>query len=156
MVVGGLVLLSGVVSAELVDGGSERMVSRERMRDVIDIRDLRLSDDGHMSGVVVNRSGNPLRDVKLSLRYEWRWNREMRPGDDPPGIASYYTIPEIPARGQVPFDFRPDSALPARSDGYFVPNADVVSVTEILVGTAAVPPPGQPATRAESPPSATR
>jgi hypothetical protein len=156
MVVGGLVLLSRVVSADSVDGGSERMVSRDRMRDVVDIRDLRLGDDGLMSGVVVNRSGNPLRDVKLSLRYEWRWNREMRPGDDPPGLDSYYTIPQIPAGGQVPFEYRPDSALPARSDGQFVPDADVVSVTEILIGTAAVPPPGQPATRAESPPSATR
>ena len=109
----------------------ERIVSPDRLREIADVRDVTLADDGTVSGLVVNRSGQVLRDVRLLINYEWLWKNEFRPGTDSPGRADYYTLPqEIPPGGSVRFTYRPEEPLSRRSDGRFETSVHVAGLTE--------------------------
>jgi hypothetical protein len=95
------------------------------------VRDVVAQADGSVSGVVANTSTRALRDVRLMIAHEWLWKNEFHPGADDPGRAVEYTIPgEIPPGGQMRFTTPPEP-LPSRSDGYFRPRVDVVSLTQI-------------------------
>jgi hypothetical protein len=109
------------------------VVPPERLAEEVTVRDLRTTEDGEVSGVVENRSGKPLRDVQLLIRYGWLWNNERSPGADAPGRAVYYTLPgELPAGGTRDFTYRPTSPLPARSDGRYQTTIEVAGLTEII------------------------
>jgi len=47
--------------------------------------------NGVVSGEVVNKSSDTLRDVVLEIRYTWLWADEFHPGKDDPGRTVYYT-----------------------------------------------------------------
>jgi len=80
----------------------------------------------------VNRSANPVRDVKLAIQYQWLWKNEMHPGADDPGRTDFSTIPdEIPPGGRVPFTYRSREPLPRRSDGQFEVEARVLSLVQV-------------------------
>ena len=99
-------------------------------------QNVSLNDDA-VSGTVVNRSKRPLREVRLQITYAWMWNDEYHPGSDAPGRTEYYTLAaEIPPGGSAPFTYRPNTPLPTRKDGRFIPSVSVVGVTEVV-------PPGQ-------------
>jgi len=99
-------------------------------------QNVSLKDDA-VSGIVVNRSKRPLREVRLQISYVWMWNDEYHPGSDAPGRTEYYTLAaEIPPGGSAPFMYRPNTPLPTRKDGRFIPSVSVVGVTEVV-------PPGQ-------------
>src|SRR5438128_12250555 len=79
----------------------ERIVPSSRLAERVTVRDVR-THDGEVSGVVVNTSDRPLRDVQLLISYQWLWDNEVHPGEGGPGRAVFYTIPqEVPPRGQV-------------------------------------------------------
>jgi hypothetical protein len=91
------------------------------------------SQNGVVSGEIVNHSPRTLRDVELLVRHVWHWKNEFRPGDDNPGMASYYTVvEEIPPGGSVPFTYRQLSPLPSRGNGSFETMVSVAGFTEVI------------------------
>ncbi|MBI2365063.1 MAG: hypothetical protein HYV01_08680, partial [Deltaproteobacteria bacterium] len=74
-----------------------------------------------------------LRDVELLVRHVWHWKNEFRPGNDNPGMASYYTMAEeITPGGSVPFTYMQLSPLPSRADGQFETMVSVAGFTEVI------------------------
>jgi len=92
-----------------------------------------ISQNGEVSGEIVNYSPRTLRDVELLVRHVWHWKNEFRPGNDNPGMASYYTMAEeIPPGGSVPFTYMQLSPLPSRADGQFETMVSVAGFTEVI------------------------
>lgn len=92
-----------------------------------------ISQNGEVSGEIVNYSPRTLRDVELLIRHVWHWKNEFRPADDNPGMASYYTVvKEIPPGGSVPFTYTQLSPLPSRADGQFETMVSVAGFTEVI------------------------
>ena len=124
--------------------------SPDHLREIADVRDVAVDDDGTVSGVVVNRSGHVLKDVRLLIDSQWLWNNETHPGEGGPGRAVFYTVQsEIPPGGQMPFTYRPESALSERPDGRYMTNVTVAGFTDITPSTTsgvsqAAPPPAYP------------
>jgi hypothetical protein len=91
-----------------------------------------LVHDGVVSGTVVNRSGDTLRDVKLMVDHAWLWKNERHPGTNDPSYAEFYTLPvAIPPHGTQPFEYRMTAPLPHRTDGRFATTVKVNGFTEV-------------------------
>jgi hypothetical protein len=107
-------------------GSAEQAIQTVAVRDVI-------SQNGEVSGEIVNYSPRTLRDVELLVRHVWHWKNEFRPADDNPGMASYYTVvKEIPAGESMPFNYAQLSPLPSRADGQFETMVSVAGFTEVI------------------------
>jgi len=117
----------------------ERVVPENRLATNVAIRDVRVVGDT-VSGVVVNRSPNPVRDVRLVVSHDWLWDNEFHPGNDEYSRADYYIVrDEIAPGGQVPFTIRPSTPLPEGRGGHFMTNVAIASVAEIVKGPAPAP-----------------
>jgi hypothetical protein len=140
-----LVLLVALVA---IPGGSaraepERVLSAERLADIAVVRGVTVRD-GELSGVVVNRSGDTLRDVRLRIEHFWLWTDELHPGTDDPSSVEYHTVAEVPPHGSVPFTVRTQAGAAARTDGHFEARVDIdglatVAEAPAVPGTAAPP-----------------
>src|SRR3989442_8933532 len=109
----------------------ERVVPSSRLAERVSVRDVR-TRDSEVSGVVVNTSDRPVRDVQLLISYQWLWENETHPGEGGPGRAVFYTVQgEIPPDGQMPFTYRPDEPLSERPDGRYMTNVKVAGFTDI-------------------------
>src|SRR3990170_8148154 len=114
-----------LTAAEIV-GSAEQVIQTVAVRNVI-------SQNGEVSGEIVNYSPRTLRDVELLVRHVWHWKNEFRPGNDNPGVASYYAVvEEIPPGGSVPFTYRQLSPLESRADGQFETMVSVAGFTEVI------------------------
>jgi hypothetical protein len=51
------------------------------------LRTVKISQDGEVSGEVLNNSKQVLRDLEIEILYSWQWKNEFRPGKDDPGRA---------------------------------------------------------------------
>lgn len=113
----------------------ERLVQPGRFAEEVAVRGVR-SDDGSVSGVLVNLSPHPVEDVRLMIRDGWLWNDEFHPGDDDPGRTTFQVVPgEIPPGGQAPFSYHRDTPLPRRSDGRFETVVEVVGLVQLEAAT---------------------
>ena len=120
--------------ARAVDVTDVHVVPEDQLARTVDVQDV-TAHDGTVSGTIVNRTGNPLRDVRLVVRHLWLWNNETRPGSDDPSRADYYTVPgEIPPGGRLPFTYRPSTPLPEARGGRFETDVRVASVVEMEHG----------------------
>jgi hypothetical protein len=109
------------------------IVAPEKLQKIVEVRDVRAQPD-EVSGVLVNLSSNRVRDVRVQINRSWLWKDEYHPGADKdnPGRSVVYAVPgEIPPGGRLPFTYRPDSALPERSDGSFETSVSVVSLEQM-------------------------
>jgi hypothetical protein len=89
------------------------------------------SHNGTISGVITNRSSEPVRNVQLLIDHVWYWKNEFRPGSSSPGRSEFYTVTgEIPPGGSLPFTFKGEP-LPQRSDGHFEAQVRVTRFTQI-------------------------
>jgi hypothetical protein len=121
-------------AARAIDVTDERVVPEDRLARTVDVEDVTVRD-GTVSGTIVNRTGNTLRDVRLVIRHLWLWNNEMHPGTDDPSRAEYYTVPgEIPPNGRQAFTYRPSTPLPEGRAGRFETDVRVASVVEVERG----------------------
>jgi len=106
------------------------VLGSEQATEEVQVRDVRV-EDGVVSGVVTNNTGNELRDVRLLIRYDWLWKKEFSPGHDSPGRAIVYFVQEdIPPNGQAPFTYHPESPLQQRPDGRFLTSVVVLRYTQ--------------------------
>jgi hypothetical protein len=128
----GVAVLLGVrvpYAAAQADAGDTAVVQPERLAGEVAVQDIRVGAD-RVSGVLVNRSGRLLRDVRLRIRHQFLWNRERHPGRDDPSRVTYATIAgEIPPGGRMPFETPLDAPLPARADGRFRTWVEVAELT---------------------------
>ncbi len=117
--------LPGTETAPVIKSGNT--VSQKVLLDEVDF-----SDSGTVNGVVVNKTAAVLRDVRLLVRYDWRWRNERSPGEHSPARSAYFTITtDIPALGTLPFRFSPTPPLPIRADGHYSPSIEVARYTQV-------------------------
>ena len=84
-----------------------------------------------VTGWVSNETNHEVRDLRLMVQQDWRWAREMKPGDDNPGTSDIVRVPQaIPPGGKVQFRYDMPQPLPERGDGHFVTNVKVLSFSE--------------------------
>ncbi len=88
--------------------------------------------DGLISGKVMNKSSDTLRDVKLMIDHAWLWKNERHPGADNPSRTDFYVVPQpIPPHGTVAFEYQLRPLLPHRTDGRFNTIVKVIDFTEV-------------------------
>ena len=116
---------------------SEAVTTKGDVSGNVALRDVR-AQDGVVTGMVVNRAHNPLRDVQLLVRHAWVWDDDRHPGSVNPGTSSYITIAgPIPVGGEAPFSFRnPSSGVESGAQGHFTTAVEAVGFTEIVPGGA--------------------
>jgi hypothetical protein len=114
------------------------LLSREDVGRVASLRNVMSTEEGEVSGELVNHSKQTLREVRLQILYSWRWKNEHRPGQDDPGRATYYVLDkEIPPGQTVRFNYKPSPPLPAREDGQFDISVKVAGFAQVFPGGAA-------------------
>ncbi len=115
-----------------ISAGAATVLPPDQASSVLTIRNLK-EEPGSVSGELVNQSREPVRDVQVLIRYDWRWNNEFRPKSDSPGDAEIYTVPgEISPGGSKPFTYNRSQPLPSRGDGYFDTTVSVAGYTRII------------------------
>jgi hypothetical protein len=125
---------------EATKQGSQRvnLLSREDVGRVASLHNVMSTEEGEVSGELINHSKQTLREVRLQILYSWRWKNEHRPGPDDPGRATYYVLDkEIPPGQTVRFNYKPSPPLPAREDGQFDISVKVAGFAQVFPGAAA-------------------
>jgi hypothetical protein len=93
--------------------------------DVVDV----VETDRAVSGVLINRTGDTIKDVRVSVSQMFLWTRDHHPGPDDPSRTTVVTLEQaIPPRGSAPFTV-PTAPLPQRSDGRFMTEVAILSLT---------------------------
>ena len=104
---------------------------------VASVRNVMSTEQGEISGELVNYTKQTLREVRLQILYSWRWKDEHHPGKDDPGRAAYYLLDqEIPPGQTVRFNYKPSPPLASREDGQFDITVKIVGFAQVFPGTA--------------------
>lgn len=109
---------------------SDPLGSQTYLITVVEVRDVG-GDAASVSGRLVNLSDRPVSNLKLSVNDTFVWTDERHPGSNDPSQAGTYTLAlEIPPNGSAPFAIQRTTALPARSDGQFETEVQVMGLTQ--------------------------
>jgi hypothetical protein len=133
-----LPLLLAALMVAVAVHAAEEVVSPERMDDVASVEDVR-TDDGTVTAMLVNHTGDSLENVRLAVLHTFLWNDEFHPGPDDPSRTDGVTLSEtVPPHASVPLRLtgRP---LPARADGRFVTTVRVESLVRRATAAPAAP-----------------
>ena len=94
-------------------------------------------DGDTVSGTVINRGADEVRDIRLLVDIAFLWKDETKPGDVNPGRAAVFTVAgPLPPQGRLSFDFRPEPPLEERTDGRYQPKVRVTGYQTVTVGNA--------------------
>lgn len=94
-------------------------------------------DGTNVSGTLINRGNDEVRDIRLLVDIAFLWNDETKPGDANPGRAVVFTVAgPLPAQGRLNFDLHPEPPLEDRTDGRYQPKARVIGYQTVIVGKA--------------------
>jgi hypothetical protein len=99
--------------------------TREEAARILEIENATVTDSA-VSGDVVNRSRNTVRDVQLLIRHIWLW-------DDPSTSAYYKLEKDIPPGSRVPFTYQPAIPLPKMAGGHFVTTVAIGGFAELIL-----------------------
>ncbi len=125
-------VFSGGLLALLPVASPQNVRAREEAARIVTVEKIAITDDV-VSGEVLNRSPNVLRDIQLLIRYTWLWDNETKPGKDDPSTSIYYVLPkEIPPGGRLPFTYKPSPPLPKRVGGRFETSASIAGFAEVI------------------------
>ena len=106
---------------------------REQSSRIVSVENVSVTD-GSVSGEVVNRSRNTVRDLQLLIRYIWLWDNETKPDKDDPSRSFYYSLPgEISLGGRTSFTFKPSQPVTNVSGGHFETSASVAGFSEVFL-----------------------
>jgi len=111
---------------------SETVVPRTELdKYVITIEDI--APNGEINGFVKNTSSQRISDIELLVRYGWVWRTPGGPHSDDPSWAEYIHVDAhgLEPGAALPFTYAPETPLPRRDDGLFVPRVTVVALTKI-------------------------
>jgi hypothetical protein len=109
------------------------VASQQQAGSVLAIEKVSVQDET-VTGEIRNQWNNTVRDVQLSIRYEFLWKNEFHPGKDDPSAVFYQPVSgDIAPGGSLPFKFTPSPELPKRSDGRFAPpSVSIGGFTKII------------------------
>ena len=94
-----------------------------RLLEIVDLSE----SDAAVRGVLLNRSDDTIKDMRISVSHNFLWTNDHNPGPDDPSRATIVTLDQtVPPRGSVPFTISFDP-LPVRRDGHFMTETQVVS-----------------------------
>jgi hypothetical protein len=125
-------LLVTMVLALPRPGVSQAVREREEIGRVLTLEKVSIAA-GAVSGEILNRSPNAVRDVQLFIRHTWLWDNETKPGNNDPGTSVYQTLPnEILPGGRLPFTYTPSPQLPKTAGGRFETTVAIAGYTEII------------------------
>lgn len=109
-----------------------RIATEPQSDDKVRLNGVQFDEIGTVTGTIINRTDTMLRDVRLLVRYDWRWKDERNPGDDSPGRSGYFMVPgDVPALGTLRFTYNPTTPLPVRDDGHFSPSVEISRYTQV-------------------------
>jgi hypothetical protein len=124
-------LILSLLLGRSAKGDLQTIVSGDDASRLVGLADVKVND-GTVSGVLVNKSPHPIREVELLIDHAWLWSDERHPGEDNPGRSEYYTVHgEIPPNGSVQFTYHPSPPLPHRTDGHFETTVQIVGLVEV-------------------------
>jgi hypothetical protein len=127
----GLLSIGWLTSAEAAE-----VISREVAAQKVEIRNPQMQGNA-ISGEVINKSANPLRNLELLIQFHWLWKNEFQPGDGSPGKAFYVVIDKELRPGEsAPFRAPLDAPPAARPDGYYMTEVTLAGFTEVIPPTA--------------------
>jgi hypothetical protein len=107
--------------------------TREEAARILEIENATVTDSA-VSGDVVNRSRNTVRDVQLLIRHIWLWDRETKPGTNDPSTSAYYKLEkDILPGSRVPFTYQPAIPLPKMAGGHFVTTVAIGGFAELIL-----------------------
>src|SRR5262245_20682337 len=110
------------------------VTERESMASMIDVSDVQ-ADASKVTGKLVNRTTDSLRDMKLVVTDDFTFTGKRQPGSENPSqVTEMQVVGPIPPRGSIPFNL--DRPLPDRSDGMFSTSVSVVGFTRQPVPAA--------------------
>lgn len=128
--------LAPVLDVTLVRA-SEAVLTEDQMAGVVEIKDVQ-ADGNAVTGNVVNRTNDTLRNLRVKISDVFRRTDERKPGSHDPSQAGEARIAgPVPPHTAVPFRYERPASLPERKDGTFKTDVAVVSVTRYPA--AAVP-----------------
>jgi len=121
-------LFAGLDSASAETALSSQEASRALSFEKLDVNPTRIS------GVIANKTPHTIKDVQLMIQYHWLWKDERNPGHDSPGRTVIIPLNEqqLEPGESHRFSYTPQFALPARNDGYFMPEVDVAAFTTVV------------------------
>ncbi len=123
--VGFVVLLGAVASA------GEAVVDPEEVERTLTLENLSVQND-RVAGVIVNRSSQRVRDVRLRVVFSWLWADEHRQGTDDPSFAVTEVVrDEIPPQGNLTFGYSYPAAMIVRGDGRFLVDVRIIGFSAI-------------------------
>ncbi len=125
-----VILVAVVLQVRIATADNAALVRSSDADATVGIKDVTVGSTS-VSGTIINKSSNSLREVHLVLRQEFRWKDEMNPGEASPGRVRAYTYdgPLAPnSSTEFKFDFDP---LPERSDGHFANSIEVTGFTTV-------------------------
>jgi len=95
-------------------------------------------DGERVTGTVINRGTDEVRDIRLLADIAFLWKDEAKPGDANPGRAVVFTVAgPLPPQGKLDFDLHPEPPLEERTDGRYQPRVRVVGYQTVTVGKPA-------------------
>jgi hypothetical protein len=126
---GGVAFASAPANGPVIESSSHKDV---------EVCALQQLDDGGISGVIVNHSSAPVRDVVLAVEQRWLWRDERHPGADNPGhtVFARYRGEIAPGATQC-FVFHPDLPRTQRDDGTFRAAVSVMGFSQDMRNAAA-------------------
>jgi hypothetical protein len=118
-----------------VQAAETLVTERENMASMIDVSEVQ-ADASMVSGKLVNRTADSLRDMKLVVTDDFTFSGKRQPGSENPSqVTEMQVVGPIPPRGSIPFNL--DRALPDRKDGTFSTSVSVVGFTRQATPTPA-------------------
>jgi hypothetical protein len=126
-----------------VQAADTLVTERESMAGMIDVAEVQ-SDASMVSGKLVNRTRDSLRNMKLVVTDDFQFSGKRQPGSENPSLVTeMQVVGPIPPGGSIPFNLDRPAPLPDRKDGTFNTSVSVVSFTRQPI-PAAPPPPVPP------------
>jgi hypothetical protein len=128
-----LALLPCLLSASRVGAQPESVTTKADLKGVIGFSNV-TSQNGVVTGTVVNRGRYELRDVELLIRHVWVWDDDRHPGPVNPGTVSSLTVAgPIKVGGEAPFSFQlPSGDAVSTTPGHFTTAVEAMGYTEIV------------------------
>ena len=128
----GTALVAFLSLSWLTIASAGEVISPENAARKVEIRNVQVQGNV-ISGEVINRSRNPVRNLELLVQHHWLWNNEFKPGDVSPGKSVYVVLDKELRPGEsAPFTASIDAPSLSRPDGYFVTEVSLAGFTEVI------------------------
>ena len=128
----GTALVAFLSFSWLTIASAGEVISPENAVQKVEIRTVQVQGNV-ISGEVINRSRNSVRNLELLVQHHWLWKNEFKPGDVSPGKSVYVVLDkELRPRESAPFTAPIEPPTLSRPDGYFVTEVTLAGFTEII------------------------